>query len=49
MENWGLITFGRVGVFFNQLDFTTSTGYDVAEVAAHEISHQWFGNLGKLL
>ncbi|MGP6220308.1 M1 family metallopeptidase [Caldiplasma sukawensis] len=44
MENWGAITFREVALLVNK-----STGNAqkkrVAAVIAHEIAHQWFGNL----
>jgi puromycin-sensitive aminopeptidase len=45
MENWGLITF-REQTLLNDID-NTSLGMKqyVAIVIAHELTHQWFGNL----
>jgi aminopeptidase N len=44
MENWGLITYREICLL---ADETTgiSTKQSVAMVIAHELSHQWFGNL----
>uniref|UniRef100_A0AAZ3RSH4 Aminopeptidase n=1 Tax=Oncorhynchus tshawytscha TaxID=74940 RepID=A0AAZ3RSH4_ONCTS len=45
MENWGLITFRETSLLF---DPATSSGSDrvwVTMVIAHELAHQWFGNL----
>jgi tricorn protease interacting factor F2/3 len=44
MENWGAITFREAAL---QIDENSSfaTRKRVAEVVAHEIAHQWFGNL----
>uniref|UniRef100_A0A8C4T928 Endoplasmic reticulum aminopeptidase 1-like n=1 Tax=Erpetoichthys calabaricus TaxID=27687 RepID=A0A8C4T928_ERPCA len=45
MENWGLITFRETSLLY---DPETSTGLNkiwVTLVTAHEIAHQWFGNL----
>ncbi len=44
MENWGAITFREVYLF---VDENTSIRIKklVAEVIAHEVAHQWFGNL----
>ena len=44
MENWGAITFREVYLF---VDENTSVRIKklVAEVIAHEVAHQWFGNL----
>ncbi len=45
MENWGLITFREVTLLVDPK--TTSIDYKqyVAMVVAHELAHQWFGNL----
>ncbi|XP_031685803.1 endoplasmic reticulum aminopeptidase 2 isoform X2 [Oncorhynchus kisutch] len=45
MENWGLITFRETSLLY---DPTTSSASDrlwVTKVIAHELAHQWFGNL----
>uniref|UniRef100_A0A8C3TIM4 Leucyl and cystinyl aminopeptidase n=1 Tax=Chelydra serpentina TaxID=8475 RepID=A0A8C3TIM4_CHESE len=45
MENWGLITFRETTLLF---DNKTSSAMDkklVTAVIAHELAHQWFGNL----
>ena len=45
MENWGAIVF-RENDLLNFPDFTTKTQFDrILSVIAHEITHQWFGNL----
>jgi tricorn protease interacting factor F2/3 len=45
MENWGAITF-RENLLLRDPDFTSKTGEErICEVIAHEIAHQWFGNL----
>ncbi|KAK2837345.1 hypothetical protein Q5P01_014557 [Channa striata] len=44
MENWGLITFRETNLLLN----TQSSPLEkqaVASVIAHELAHQWFGNL----
>jgi tricorn protease interacting factor F2/3 len=44
MENWGAITFRETALLVN--DSTTTAGRQRAsEVVAHEIAHQWFGDL----
>ncbi len=44
MENWGAITFRD---YYLSIDDTTSSANykAIAEVIAHELVHQWFGNL----
>ena len=45
MENWGAITF-RENLLLNFPDQTSQAGKErICEVIAHEIVHQWFGNL----
>jgi len=45
MENWGLITY-REQVFLNDPENTSlHTKQYIAMVVAHELAHQWFGNL----
>jgi len=45
MENWGAITF-RENLLLHYPDTTSKSGEErICEVIAHEIVHQWFGNL----
>ncbi|UCH23189.1 MAG: M1 family metallopeptidase [Deltaproteobacteria bacterium] len=45
MENWGAITF-RENLLLHYPDITSRSGLEgICEVIAHEIAHQWFGNL----
>ncbi|MHB1439905.1 MAG: M1 family metallopeptidase [Cuniculiplasma sp.] len=44
MENWGAITFREVAILVNR-STGGATRKRVAAVIAHEIAHQWFGNL----
>jgi tricorn protease interacting factor F2/3 len=45
MENWGAITF-RENLLLYYPDITSKSGEErICEVIAHEIAHQWFGNL----
>lgn len=45
MENWGAITF-RENLLLHFPDLTSKAGEQrIFEVIAHEIAHQWFGNL----
>lgn len=45
MENWGLITFREQALLYNEKNTSKSTKQWVALVVAHELTHQWFGNL----
>ena len=44
MENWGAITFREIALLVDK-DSSIRVRKQVAEVIAHEISHQWFGDL----
>jgi tricorn protease interacting factor F2/3 len=45
MENWGAITF-RENLLLHYPGITSRSGEErICEVVAHEIAHQWFGNL----
>src|SRR5260370_5771036 len=44
MENWGAITFREIVLLVGK-DSSIRIKKQVAEVIAHEISHQWFGDL----
>jgi len=45
MENWGAITF-RENLLLHYPETTSKSGEErICEVIAHEIVHQWFGNL----
>lgn len=45
MENWGLITFREVYLLYEEGVSSLSGKEDVANVIAHELAHQWFGNI----
>ncbi len=45
MENWGCITFREQTLLVDPNHTTLSTKQYVAMVVAHELAHQWFGNL----
>ena len=45
MENWGAITF-RENLLLHYPEITSKFGEErICEVIAHEVAHQWFGNL----
>lgn len=45
MENWGLITYREIALLSDPATVSISSKHYVATVIAHELSHQWFGNL----
>ena len=45
MENWGLITFGYSSLLFDEENFGVKRKRDIVRVMAHEVGHQWFGDL----
>lgn len=45
MENWGLITYRETAMLYQEGVSTSSNQQRVAAVVAHELAHQWFGNL----
>ncbi|KAJ9641853.1 hypothetical protein H2199_005066 [Coniosporium tulheliwenetii] len=45
MENWGLITYRTTAVLFDPEHSDQKYKNRVAYVVAHELAHQWFGNL----
>ncbi len=45
MENWGAITFRETVLLYDPKTSSTDTLQHIAEVIAHELAHQWFGNL----
>jgi aminopeptidase N len=45
MENWGCITFREHALFVDPANTSLSSKQYVAMVVAHELTHQWFGNL----
>ncbi len=45
MENWGCITFREHALFVDPKNTSLPSKQYVALVVAHELAHQWFGNL----
>ncbi|XP_019622952.1 PREDICTED: aminopeptidase Ey-like isoform X1 [Branchiostoma belcheri] len=45
MENWGLITYRETALLYDPAVSTEANKQRVAVVVAHELGHQWFGNL----
>ncbi|CAF1683910.1 unnamed protein product, partial [Adineta ricciae] len=45
MENWGLITYRETALLYNNKTGTLANKQRVGEVVAHELAHQWFGDI----
>ncbi|KAF7058704.1 hypothetical protein CFC21_065706 [Triticum aestivum] len=45
MENYGLVTYREVAFLFDDKSSSASSKQNVAVTVAHELAHQWFGNL----
>ncbi|CAA9209501.1 MAG: Putative aminopeptidase [uncultured Chthoniobacterales bacterium] len=45
MENWGGITYFESRLLYDPQRSSAETKQNIYEVIAHEIAHQWFGNL----
>ncbi|XP_069748295.1 leucyl-cystinyl aminopeptidase isoform X2 [Narcine bancroftii] len=45
MENWGLITFREVALLYKEDTASIMDKQIITIVIAHELAHQWFGNL----
>ena len=45
MENWGLITYRETAMLYDEKSSSIANKQRVATVVAHELAHQWFGNL----
>ena len=45
MENWGVVTYREMALLADTKNRSISSEQFVSQVIAHELSHQWFGNL----
>lgn len=45
MENWGLITYRENNLLYDEKESSSYNKQRVASVIAHELVHQWFGNI----
>ncbi|UJR17212.1 hypothetical protein I4U23_004107 [Adineta vaga] len=45
MENWGLITYRETALLYSNITGTLTDKRRVGEVVAHELAHQWFGDI----
>ena len=45
MEDWGLISYNEGALLFDPAKSSVRTQRGIFSVVAHEIAHQWFGNL----
>ncbi|XP_010890698.1 glutamyl aminopeptidase [Esox lucius] len=45
MENWGLITYREANLLYDENQSSSHNKQRVASVIAHELVHQWFGNI----
>src|SRR5437867_2499154 len=45
MENWGGITYFESALLFDPKNSSAETKQNIYEVLAHEMAHQWFGDL----
>lgn len=45
MENWGLVTYRETALMIDEQKASSQSKQRVAIVVAHELAHQWFGNL----
>ena len=49
MENWGLITYRETSLLYSEDETSVQAKQWIGVVVAHELAHQWFGNLVTML
>lgn len=45
MENWGLITYRKTSLLFDEASTSIRSKKNIACTVCHELAHMWFGNL----
>uniref|UniRef100_A0A673IHW1 Aminopeptidase n=1 Tax=Sinocyclocheilus rhinocerous TaxID=307959 RepID=A0A673IHW1_9TELE len=45
MENWGLITYRETALLYDEEISSNGNKESIVTIIAHELAHQWFGNL----
>ncbi|XP_051978901.1 aminopeptidase N-like isoform X2 [Xyrauchen texanus] len=45
MENWGLITYRETALLYDKEISSNANKESIVTIIAHELAHQWFGNL----
>lgn len=45
MENWGLVTYFTAYLLYDDAESSLKAKKEIAYTVAHELAHQWFGNL----
>ncbi|MEY4750922.1 MAG: hypothetical protein RIQ60_3136 [Pseudomonadota bacterium] len=45
MEDWGLISYAEDSLLFDPARSDSQTRREIYQMVAHEVAHQWFGNL----
>lgn len=45
MENWGLVTYRKTSLLFDETSTSIRSKKNIANTVCHELAHMWFGNL----
>lgn len=45
MENWGLVTYRKTSLLFDESSTSIRSKKNIANTVCHELAHMWFGNL----